>query len=164
MRRVVAVRVSRHQHLELSGLCDLVDLGGTGFAHPPGELEQPRRIRAITRSPGGGLEQSGAFQCFASQLRDASAEFRSELPLPPTKRIGPCLNCVFVNGDIVERANATPAVIVDVRHGRFPPSSFRDNAPLQRSRNHIMPVFKNVRFDDEIFADDTFCRVATAVD
>jgi hypothetical protein len=144
-------------------LCDLVNLGGTGFAHSPGELEQPRRIRAITRSPGGGLEQSGAFECFASQPRDASAEFGSELLLPPAKRIGPCLDCVFVNRDIVETANATPAVIIEVSHGRFPPSSFPENAPLLDSRNHIMPVFKNVRSDDEIFADDAFYRVATAV-
>jgi len=144
-------------------LCDLVNLGGTGFAHPPGELQQPRRIRAITRSPRGCLNQSGAFQCFASQLRDASAEFRSELLLPPAKRICPCLDCVFVNGDTVERANTTPTVSVDLRHGRFPPSSFSENAPLQDGRNHIVPVFKNVRFDDEIFADDALCRVATAV-
>src|SRR5947208_12934463 len=37
--RAGAVRVSRHQHLELSGLCDLVDLAVTGFADALGELQ-----------------------------------------------------------------------------------------------------------------------------
>ena len=115
------------------------------------------------RSLGGRLEQSSAFQRFAPELRDASPEFRGELPSPSGKLIRPRLDRVFVNRAVVKRADAAPAVVVDERHGRFSPLSLPENAPFQDCCNHIMPVFKDVRFDEEIFADDAFYRVTPAV-
>jgi len=116
------------------------------------------------RSLGGRLEQSSAFQCFAPERSDASPEFRGELPSPSGKLIRPRLDRVFVNRTVVKRADTSPPVVIDERHGRFPPLSLPDNAPLQDCCNHVMPVFKDVRFDDEIFADDAFYQVATAVE
>src|SRR5207247_7504575 len=101
---------------------------------------------------------------FPPNLKKPSRKFRGDLSSPSGKPIRPRLDRVFVNRAVVKCADTAPAVVIDERHGRFPPLSLAENTPLQDSRNHVMPVFKDVRFNDEIFADDAFYRVATTVD
>jgi hypothetical protein len=69
-----------------------------------------------------------------------------------------------MNSLVIKGANATPTIIVDENHWRFPPFALSNNAPLQNSRNNIMAVPENIRFNDEIFTHDSFDRIAAAID
>jgi hypothetical protein len=44
------------------------------------------------------------------------------------------------------------------------PARFTPDTPLQGRRHDVMSVFEDVCFDNQILADDTFNRVAAAID
>ena len=114
-------------------------------------------------APRGGFEQSGPFQRFARQRGNASLELFTKLALPPAKGVRPGFDCVFVDGVLVEGADAAPAVVVDEGHGRFVPVILSENAPLQESGHDIVPIFEDVRFHHKVFADHALDRVTSAV-
>ena len=78
--------------------------------------------------------------------------------------IGPGFDRVFVDGVFVERADAAPAIVVDLRHRRFVPVRFAAQTPFQRRRHDIVAILEDIRFDHEIVAHDPFDRVAPAID
>src|ERR1700682_3622079 len=120
-------------------MCDGVNLGVLSRADLLRELDQARRVRRVVGAPRGGFEQSGPFQRFTGQRRNASLELFTKLTLPPAKGVRPGFDRVFVDGVLVEGTDAAPAVVVDERHGRFVPVILSENAPLQESGGDIVP-------------------------
>src|SRR5207244_7094913 len=114
-------------------MCDGVNLGVLSRADLLRELDQARRVRRVVGTPRGGFEQSGSFQRFARQLGNASLELFTKLALPPAKGIRPGFDCVFVDGVLVEGADAAPAVVVDEAHGRLVPLILSENTTLLES-------------------------------
>ena len=55
-------------------------------------------------------------------------------------------------------------VVINKGHRRFPPCALAENAPFQDGRHDIMSILENVRFDDEILANDALNRMAPSVD
>ena len=143
---------------------DLVDL--SVFARPDhlGELPEPSRVGGVIGAVGGLVQQGGAFQRFTAQIRDPGLEFRGKLVLPAAKRVRPGFDGVFVDRVFVDRADAPPAIVIDVRHRGLVPARFAEKAPLQRGRNHIVPVLENIRFDGQIVPHDALDRISPAID
>ena len=47
--------------------------------------------------------------------------------------------------------------------GRFVPVARANNAPLQHGCDDVVPVFKNIRVNREVFADDTLNWIPAAI-
>jgi hypothetical protein len=129
-----------------------------------GKLQQSLAVRPIARTSGGSFYQSRAFERFASKIGNPRFKFLCELRLPTAKNVCPCFDCVFVNVLIVQSANAAPAIVIDEIHRRFPPRPFPKNTPLQNRSYDVVPVPENVRFHNQVLANDALYGVAAAVD
>src|SRR4029077_4704334 len=116
-------------------MCYGVNFGVLNRANLLRELDQARRVRRLVSAPRGGFEQSGPFQRLTCQLGNASLKLCSKLALPPAKGIRPGFDRVFVDGVLVEGADAAPAIVVDEGHGCFVPGILSENAPLQEGRD-----------------------------
>jgi len=58
---------------------------------------------------------------------------------------------------------AAPSIIVERRHRRLVENLVLLAAPFHRRSQHLMPVAKNIRFDDARLAHDPFRRITSAV-
>jgi hypothetical protein len=69
-----------------------------------------------------------------------------------------------VNGLIVQSANAAPSIVINEIHRRFPPCALSKDTPFQGRCHDVVPILENVRFHNQVFANDALYRVAPAVD
>jgi hypothetical protein len=163
LRRAGTLRISRHQNFQLGKFRDAIDVGIFAGAHLVGELAQALRVRAA-RAFRGGEKKRGAFEPLGRQVANAGVELRAKFMLPSGEKVGPGLDRVFPGADFLERTNAAPAIVVDVRHERLVPACRADRSPFQGRRDNVVPILKNVGFDRDVLANDAFDRITAAVD
>ena len=121
---------------------DLVDLARFRRARIISASSRKRTASATSSARSRGrVQQGGAFQRFARQIRDAGLELGRKLVLPPAKGVGPRLDGVFVDRVFVNRADAPPTIVIDMSSWRSRASAFRRARAISASprRRRVHP-------------------------
>src|SRR5262249_55765210 len=84
--------------------------------------------------------------------------------LPAGKNIGPSFDRIFIGGIFVDRKNSAPAIIIERFHSRFVPGRLAHEPPFQGSGDNVVAILEYIGLDDNVFANDAFDWVATAID
>ena len=117
-------------------------------------LELPRF--KLRRARGGSLKHLGSRDQFGAEFH-AGLEFLVQVAVPGLEMVDPGLDGVRVQPEFGDGELTAPAVIHQRLH-----QDLRVSKP-QHGGDHIMPVSKNVGFDDVLLADGTFDRESPCV-
>jgi hypothetical protein len=83
---------------------------------------------------------------------------------PRLESIDPCLHRIAVVLELVNLEATLPTVVDERLHGGYVPTSVSLFTVEQHSRQKVMAVGENIRFDGDLLAHHAFCGESAAID
>ena len=135
-----------HDGRHIGTRCDLHSTRTIGFAEFAGRRAKDRGV-GFRRAGSSLLKQMHPFQGLRMQILLSPVKFPPEFVPPSPVGIEPSFDRVFAIADLGDGERTGPHIIVARSHRDLLPLLCSHHAPLERRRNHIVPILEDVGRD-----------------